>query len=95
MSEYQYSKFTSGRSYYNTLLKYVMRQCGITKKVTTHTSRHTYTSLMIQNGDKLNLYDVMTSLGHTSLNTTEKYIQKFKSRRVDDFSKKLSDLLNL
>ena len=95
MSEYQYSKFTSGRTYYNSLLKYVMRQCGITKKVTTHTSRHTYTSLMIQNGDKLNLYDVMTSLGHTSLSTTEKYIQKFKSRRVDDFSKKLSDLLNL
>jgi integrase len=94
MSEYQYSKFISGRTYYNSLLKYVIKQCGISKKVTTHTSRHTYTSLMIQNGEKLNLYDVMTSLGHTSLNTTEKYINKFKSKRVDDFSKKLSDIFN-
>ena len=72
-----------------------MKQSGIQKRVTTHTSRHSFTSLMIQNGDNLNLYDVMTSLGHSSLNTTEKYIQKFKNTRVDNLNKKISDLLNL
>jgi hypothetical protein len=94
ITELQYSKFISGRTYYNTLLKYVIKQCGINKKVTTHTSRHSFASLMIQNGDNLNLYDVMTSLGHSSLNTTEKYIQKFKNARVDNLNKKISDLLN-
>jgi integrase len=94
MNEIQYSKFISGRTYYNILLKYVVKQCGINKKVSTHTSRHSYTSLMVQQGDNLNLYDVMTSLGHTSLSTTEKYIQKFKNSRVDNINKKISDLLN-
>lgn len=95
LTEYQYSRFISGRTYYNSLLKYVMKQSGIQKRVTTHTSRHSFASLMIQNGDNLNLYDVMTSLGHSSLNTTEKYIQKFKNTRVDNLNKKISDLLNL
>lgn len=94
MTELQYKRFTGSRSYYNRLLKVVQQQCGITKNLTSHISRHSYTSIMLEIGGDINLFDLMTSLGHKHLSTTQKYITKFTNPRVDNLNKKLSDFLN-
>ena len=93
MTPKQYSKFTGARVYYNRLLKVVQEQCGIKKKLTTHISRHSYTSLMLEIGENLDLFDLMKSLGHKHLNTTQKYIQKFNNPNIDILNEQLSDYI--
>jgi len=94
MNKHQYLRFSGGRSYYNTLLKVISEQCKINKTLRSHLSRHSYTSLMLEIGENLNLFDLMTSLGHKHLTTTQGYIQKFNNKRVDILNKQLSDFLN-
>lgn len=86
MNEHQYLKFTGTRSYYNRLLKIVAEQCKIYKPLTSHVSRHSFTSLMIEIGVNLNLFDLMKTLGHKHLNTTQVYISKFSNKRIDSLS---------
>jgi len=52
--------------------KYTKR-AGITKRVTCHTFRHSCATHMVRN--KAGLRHVQEMLGHSSLNTTQKYIQ--------------------
>lgn len=86
ISEEQYTQFTGRRTYYNRILKIIAIQCGVKKNLTTHLARHSYTSLMIEIGENLNLFDLMTSLGHKSLKTTQGYIAQFSSKRVDELN---------
>lgn len=94
MSEVQYLRFVGQRAYYNRLLKVVGKQCEINKPLTSHLARHSYTSLMIEIGAELNLYDLMVSLGHKSLLTTSKYISQFTGKRVDSVNKKIVDFMD-
>jgi hypothetical protein len=94
ISKTQYLRFSGGRSYYNRLLKVISDQCKINKPLRSHLSRHSYTSLMLEIGENLNLFDLMSSLGHKHLSTTQGYIQKFNNKRVDILNKQLSDYLN-
>lgn len=94
MNERQYLKFSGGRAYYNRLLKVIAEQCKIDKNLKSHISRHSYTSLMLEIGEQINLFDIMTSLGHKHLNTTQKYIQRFNNKKVDILNKQLSDHLS-
>ncbi|HEX8517731.1 MAG TPA: tyrosine-type recombinase/integrase [Bacteroidia bacterium] len=83
MTETQYVKFQSAKTYYNNLLKLVAVQAGIDKNLKSHISRHSYCSLLLEMGENINLYDLMQSLGHAHLSTTEGYIKKFVSKNVD------------
>jgi len=94
MTELQYRKFQSVRCYYNKLLKLVGEQSGIQKRLTSHLSRHSYTSLMIELGENINLYDLMTSLGHKHLSTTQIYIQKISNKKVDELNLIISNKLD-
>jgi integrase len=94
MDKKQYSKFVGRRSYYNRILRYVGNQCDITN-LTTHKSRHSYTSLIIKYNEDINLYDLMKSLGHKNLSTTQGYIQNFVNKRVDTIGKGFSDMFNV
>lgn len=47
-----------------------IKACGI-RPMRIHDTRHTYASLFMMNGG--NLYDLQTVLGHSSINTTERY----------------------
>jgi len=94
MTEYQYTKFQGQRSYYGLLLKYVIKQCGINKSIHPHCARHSFTSFMVENGENLNLYELMDMLGHSDLKSTSVYIKKFKNKRGDDLSKFMSDTLH-
>jgi integrase len=90
MTEKQYLRFVGRRGYYNRLLRQVGNQCGISN-LTSHKSRHSYTSLIIKYNENINLYDLMESLGHKNLSTTQSYIQNFINRRVDVIGKGFSD----
>ena len=94
MSELQYLRFVGKRAYYNRLLKVVGEQCKINKPLTSHLARHSFTSLMIEIGVNLNLFDLMSSLGHKHLSTTQLYISKFTGKRVDNVNKEIVDFLD-
>jgi integrase len=83
INEDQYRKFQSSRTYYNGLLKIIGSQCGISKRLSSHTSRHTFTSLMIHLIDNVSPYDLMNSLGHKHITTTQLYMKKFNDKNVD------------
>ena len=94
LSEDQYRKFQSFRAYYNKLLKLVSAQANINKNLTSHIARHSYASLMLELGENINLFDLMTSLGHQRLATTQTYIQRLSNKKIDQLNKVISDSLN-
>lgn len=94
LSEDQYRKFQSVRCYYNKLLKLIAIQSGISKRLTSHLSRHSYTSLMLELGEDVNLFDLMTSLGHKHLTTTQTYIQRLSNKKIDKLNLVISEKLN-
>lgn len=94
MNDREYKRFQNGRVYYNRLLKVVSSQCGLSLVLTSHISRHSYTSLMLEIGENINLFDVMTSLGHKHLDTTQKYLQRFNHQKIDILNKQLSDYIS-
>jgi integrase len=79
----QYKKFQSVRTYYNGLLKIISDQCSLNKKLTSHTARHTFTSLMLEMIDNVSPYDIMNSLGHKNISTTQIYMKRFSDKNVD------------
>jgi site-specific recombinase XerD len=48
-----------------------LKQSGINKKASVHTLRHSYATLLLENGTNLRL--IQTYLGHSSPNTTSVY----------------------
>jgi integrase len=66
----------------NKYLKYIASRAGITKKVTTHTARHSFADLARQKTD--NIYNLSKTLGHSSLKVTEAYLASFDEKAVDD-----------
>jgi integrase len=94
MDKKQYTRFVGRRSYYNRILRYVGKQCNISN-LTSHKSRHSYTSIVIKYNEDINLYDLMKSLGHKHLSTTQGYIQNFVNKRVDIIGKGFSDMFNV
>jgi hypothetical protein len=73
----QYNRITGARAYYNRLLKCISKQSKIEKNLTSHLARHSYTSLMVELGEDISLFDIMNSLGHKHITTTQTYLQKF------------------
>jgi len=55
------------------LIKDIARKAGITKNVHPHTLRHTYATIHLKKG--VNIESVRKTLGHSSLSTTQRYLQ--------------------
>lgn len=70
---------------YDYLHKWVSA-AGITKKITFHTSRHTYATLLLYYG--ADIYTVSKLLGHASVKTTQIY-----AKIVDESKRKAVDLI--
>jgi integrase len=94
LDEDQYRKFQSVRAYYNKLLKLIASQAGINKRLTTHLARHSYTTLMMNLGENINLFDVMTSLGHKHLTTTQTYLKRISNKKIDKLNLVISDQID-
>ena len=76
---------------YNSYLKEVADLCGIKKKLTTHTARHTFATTVLILND-VPMETAMELLGHTDLRTTQIY-GKIVQKKVSNDMKELKDKL--
>lgn len=65
----------------NSYLKEIADTCGITKKLTTHTARHSFACLTLAN--KVSIESIAKMLGHTDIRTTKIYA-KVLDRTISD-----------
>ena len=93
MDKEQYVKFQSVRTYYNGLLKLVGEQCGFGDKLTSHVSRHSFTSITMELIDNVSPFDLMNSLGHKNVSTTQTYMKSFGDKSVENINKKVQKSL--
>ncbi len=66
----------------NKYLKELATKAKISKKITTHTARHTFADIARQKTD--NIYNLSKTLGHSSIAVTEAYLASFDQQAVDD-----------
>ena len=65
----------------NKVLAKWTKTAGITKKITYHTSRHTFATMMLTLG--ADLYTVSKLLGHSNVKTTQIYAKIVDSKKVE------------
>lgn len=68
----------------NRHLKTISEAAGIDKKITFHVSRHTFATLFLKAGGKVEV--LMGLMGHQSLKTTMKYIHVTEESKVDQMN---------
>lgn len=88
-----YNKLMSNTTTYNRYLKKLQKICGIEVPLTTHITRHTFTELLLN--ENVDLYSISKSLGHKNLSVTQKYINNFNKKVVDENVSKINSKLNL
>lgn len=71
----------------NKYMKRIGVELGISKPITTYTARHSFSTVLKRSGVSIEF--ISESLGHSSLQTTENYLDSFE----DDVKKKYSDFL--
>ena len=70
---------------YNEYLKEIAGICGITKKMTSHTARHTFaTTVTLSNG--VPMESVSKMLGHKNIKTTQHYAKVLDKKLSDDMN---------
>ncbi len=95
MDREQYKKFQSVRTYYNGLLKIVGDQCGLGSKLTSHVSRHSFTSITMELIENVSPFDLMNSLGHKNVSTTQTYMKSFGDKSVENINKRVQRSVGL
>lgn len=80
------------RKRYNKRLKDLATLCGIEKNLTSYVSRHSFaTQAMLQ---EVPVKAISTMLGHSSVKTTETYLQSLPSNILDDYNAKIMENKN-
>jgi site-specific recombinase XerD len=69
----------------NAYLKEIATVCCCSKKLTTHTARHTFATLMLTKG--ISIETVSSMLGHTNIKTTQIYGKIIEEKVNDEMSK--------
>ncbi len=69
----------------NVILKLWVKMSGIKKKITFHSSRHTFATLSLTSG--IDLYTVSKLLGHTDISTTQRYAKLIDAKRDQELKK--------
>lgn len=77
-----------GRTLMGSILTKLAQEAGITKRVTFHTSRHTFAVTAINEG--VDIYTLSKLLGHSNQNTTQAYA-KVTDLKKDEASKLISE----
>ena len=70
---------------YNDYLKIIQMACGIRKRITSHSSRHTFACMLLNNG--VPVTTVSKTLGHSSLKQTLHYARLLGKTVVEDMAK--------
>ena len=68
---------------YNELLKYMGEMLGLQKRLTSHMARHTFATMMLRHGAKIE--NVSRMLGHTNITQTQRYAKVLAESVHDDF----------
>ena len=66
--------------YVRNLLKRLAAKCGIEKRMNPHSLRHSFAHDMLNEG--IGLQHIQMSLGHSSISTTSKYLQRFNPKET-------------
>lgn len=72
------------RKRYNAKLKLIARQCELRENLTSYVSRHSFATQAMLKQVPLNAISAM--LGHSSLKTTEIYLQSLPSNILDEYN---------
>jgi len=72
----------SVNAYYNRQLQSAAEAAGITKHLTAHVARHTFANIAIS--DDWSIQEIQAALGHSTLRTTQQYIQQLRDQDLDD-----------
>ncbi|KAK6023698.1 site-specific recombinase, phage integrase family [Ostertagia ostertagi] len=75
------------RKRYNKKLKEIAKLCGISGNLTSYVSRHTFaTQAMLR---KIPLLAISAMLGHSSVKTTQIYLQDLPTQQLDDYNEQI------
>jgi len=77
-----YKDISAKNAAINKQLKKLAELAGISKKISFHISRHSFSNIARQKG--ISVYDVSKMLGHSSIKITETYLQEFDSESMDE-----------
>ena len=80
--KYLHKQIGSKTTMFNKYLKEIAIEAKISKKITTHTARHSFADIARQKTD--NIYNLSKTLGHSSLKVTEAYLASFDEKAVDN-----------
>lgn len=95
INEKQYLELIGKRSYINLLLKKIFKQANLNKsKLSFHSARHTYTTLVLFDEIPVSVFVLQKSLGHGSVTTTEKYIGDFNRDKFKSVNDSIANRLN-
>ena len=95
ISEKQYKMIKHNTIVYNRNLKKIKDYYGFKINLTSHAARHSFASLLLSMGD-VNTFDIQQMLGHSSIQITDKYLQKhFNSKKLDNTNRRLSNTLGI
>ena len=76
----------------NDHMKNICKKLGIEKNVTTYTARHSFSTILKRSGASTEF--ISESLGHTNLNTTERYLDSFDDDQKQHWAKALTNFKN-
>ena len=77
LTESQYTKYLNKSKRHNSLLKKIEKLFNFKISLTTHTGRHTFTRMGLNND--VSIYSLSKYLSHKSIKTTEKYLEEFNN----------------
>ena len=91
ISDKQYNRINKRSIVYNRTLKKIQKKAGISKNITSHLARISFTNLML-NLEGINIYDISKALGHSSIAITNEYLRtNFQKHRTDNINKEFID----
>jgi site-specific recombinase XerD len=79
---FMHNQISAKTALINKYLKSIATKAEISKKITTHTARHSFADIARQKTD--NIYNLSKTLGHSSLKVTKAYLSSFDEKAVDD-----------
>lgn len=83
------NKVSSVNAVFNKNLKRIAEDAGIEKHVTFHVSRHTFATMALQ--ENIDSMTIKGALAHSSLQTTETYLQEFNMSAIDTTLQRVFD----
>lgn len=90
LNELQYKRLTGTRHYYNKMLKIVQKQNEIQTNISSHTARHSYSTILVEND--VSLIELSATLGHKHIATTQSYISRLNVNNIYDLNSGISKM---